>query len=147
MNKLVLALVCTLSLNSFSQTHINRISKRTAGLVTCVNEEKIDIQTQDTNFLITLSFQNTSYQYIIDSKFIFINSEDGIKDLIEKLGFAIEWVDYRKADWRCSFNTTSISVYAGRSKVYLSSGGGQTWMKKTHVLKLITWLEEQLDNI
>lgn len=147
MKKIVLALVCTLSLNSFSQTHINRISKRTAGLVTCVNEEQIDMQTQDTSFLITLSFQNASYQYIIDGEFILINSEERIKDLIEKLGFAIEWINYRKADWSCSFGTTGIAVREGKSKVYLSTSGGWTWMKKPHILKLITWLEEQLDNI
>lgn len=147
---LLLITFIILVLPLFGQTKQNTLSEKKISELSCSYYQSIDIDKNDTNNYIYLSFQNAKYQAITDIKSILFNrkyNKEEIIEFINNLKTAQKEMGLKQnITW--TKNKYKISLYDFSNDLYLSENkyDGYTKIKKHNVELLINWLESIVSN-
>lgn len=144
----IISLLFTLLISSsyFSQIKTVDISDKNIGSLHCRYFKSINLDKNDTTYIVFISYQNKEYSAITDLKSIFISESDSLtfKEFIDVLKKALPEMETKTSiGWRK--DKYEINLYDFSKELYLSEplkkGKGYCTLKKADVIKLISWLE------
>ncbi|UPQ80731.1 hypothetical protein M0M57_07800 [Flavobacterium azooxidireducens] len=120
------------------------ISNSKIGTVTSEYVQTINLDNNDTTYLVFCSFRNAKYKHIsVDKSISFLNDDD-LKSFVKDLQNAlIEMENKVNMDW--TRENYGLSLYDNGNRLFLrekpSKGNGYTTLTKKQVIEFIAWLE------
>jgi hypothetical protein len=144
MKKVLFILIMTSALNTAAQLKMQTIKTVSAGPVGCKHGRSVDMAKSDTTDYISLSFQNSEYTHIIDSKSVFfLTSEtEKIGKLVNDLKAAKSELGSKSSmEWKTK--DYNLRVFDFTSKViYFYVDNGNIKITPKDADKIIAFLEE-----
>ena len=142
MKRLLLVLFLFQSFIGFSQILSKTLNEKKIGSLNCKNLETINLSTNDTTYEIRCSFQNQTYQQIIDIGSVSFHSElkNNLDEIINQLKECVKYMD----DKSYSFSIGQFRISDKFKILFISNYDDTkyTTLSKKNVLKWIKWLEE-----
>jgi hypothetical protein len=146
MKNITLFITLLFSSSYFSQIKTVDISDKKIGSLSCLYTKKINLDKNDTSYVVFISYQNKEYTSITDLKSIYMSQRDSLtfKEFIIVLKKALPEMETKTSiNWRKE--KYEINLYDFSKEMYLSEptnkGKGYCTLKKADVIKLINWLE------
>lgn len=140
---IVLSILCFYSFFGLSQKLTKKISEISiTGFYKVEYMMKVDVEKEDTTYIVYSSFQNRKYSTITDIGSIFITDKETLNNLIKDLKLIIEQID-AKVDFDIKRDDYELSLSDELSKqlFIFDDDGKYTVISKKGTVLWLQWLE------
>ena len=125
--------------NSYSQELTKTLSEKDFGLLHCENTMKVNIETQDTVWIVGLDFQNKEYSHIVDIGYIGIYYTGNKATFIEDLEKIIPYMDEKEIGLKVG---RYLQIYDFDTSLYITAEDGEyTTITKQEAIDLAEYLK------